>query len=658
MARLNKSTTKELFLEIDKFNGGTNTLVSERRLDKNYAVESQNLWQVDDGIWQTRPGSGYYGEAISGETEIDGAFEFVKSDGTTELIAIAGGNTYKCEDGENWTSVSTGDFTVGVKPFFLQSGGKLYITNGTDALAYYDGSTLETYSAIANPSAPDNASRTTLTTGVYNNYYRVVWANSVGFTEPSASLNIDTNKHRDEWASDGSEKVTFDLPTPAAGVTGVEIYWGQFDGEEVLLATLPETAESYTDDGQTVANIYVETPDDNTTAAPKFRSMEISGNRLWATYDPVNRFRVYFSGTGQYLGYFSPFYGGGYIDIEKGSKNSPVSVVHYRTGRGDPSITVLCASPDGYGTIFQIELTSATIGDTSFTIPAASKIVGSIGASSPWGVVKAKDDVLFINPLGVYTLRNREQIFNVLATDDLSATIRNSLENLNPARIDEAIMYYKPPRVFLSASSGATNDRTGVFDLERNNWSWNWTRGFKQFLSYTDTAGAVHFLAVANSDNRLLEISEDIYGDNGAAFYQSYLTPLIPVTEDVTDRAKIREAIFQLGDFEGTAAVVVLGLTDNQNVETLASVSATSLNSSSEGGWGQDRFSTTRFSTTNGIPKTTTQPVTPIKVRVNKKTRALQFQVYANSSQSKFKILNIQAKGTIIPGRAPSSWSA
>jgi hypothetical protein len=656
MARLPKSKTKEFFLELDKFSGGTNTLISERRLDKKYAVTSQNLWQVDDGIWETRPGTGYYGEAISDESEIDGAFEFVDSDGDTELLAIADGSLYKSTDGGSWSLVSEDAFTAGIKPFFLQSGGKLYITNGTDDLAYYDGTSLSTYSSIANPDAPDNASRAVLTSGDYNNYYRVVWTNDVGFTEPSDALNITTDKHRDTWASDGSEYVSFDLPEAAAGVTGVEVYWGQYTGEEVLLEVLPATATSYSDDGQTVANIYVEAPDDNTTASPKFKSLEISGNRLWGTYDSDNRYRVYFSGTGQYLGHYSPFYGGGYVDIEKGSRNNPVAVTHYRTGKGDPSVTVLCSSPDGYGTIFQIALTSVTIGDTSFTVPAASKIVGSIGAVSPWGVVKAKDDVLFLNALGVYALRSREQIFNVLSTDDLSSPIRNEFEDLNSSLLNGAIMHYKPPRVYMSLPKGSANDRTAIFDLERGNWNWAWVKGFEQFLTYTDTSGVSYFLAVPSGDNRLLRISESVYGDNGASFYQNYISPLMAVSEDVTDTAKVREVIFQLGDFAGTATVVVLGLGDNQNVETLASKQATSSNTANTGGWGQDRFSTVTFSETSGTPTITTQPVTPIKVRVNEKTRALQFQVYSNSVSSRWKLLNIQAKGTIIPGRAPSSW--
>ena len=90
-------SAKELLITIDKFNGGTNTLVDQSRLAPKFAVQSNNLMQVSDGLWKTRWGTKNFGAALAANS--DGASEYVKADGTTELIAIANGVAYKSTDG-------------------------------------------------------------------------------------------------------------------------------------------------------------------------------------------------------------------------------------------------------------------------------------------------------------------------------------------------------------------------------------------------------------------------------------------------------------------------------------------------------------------------------------------------------------------------------
>lgn len=636
---------------IDNFDGGSNTLVNQARLDTKYAVEINNMYQVQDKIWKTRPGTGYYGEEITGATSIDGAHPYLKTDNTLELLAIADGKAWKSTDGGAWTEVTGATFTAGVTPYFLQINNRLYITSGTDDLCYYNGSTLQNYAPLSDPSTPTSPSRTTLTSGTYNNYYRVVAVNDVGYTNPSASLNITTNKHRDSWAT--NESVGFTLPT-VTSATGYQIFWGEFDGEEQFLGVVVAGTTSFTDDGSLQPNPYVETPDDNTTGAPKFRSMEVSGNRIWATYDPDNPYRVYFSGTGQYLGYFSPFYGGGYIDLEKGGMSKPISVVHYRDGKGNPMITALCSSHEGRGTIFQIELTTSTIGETSFTVPAAYKIVGSIGTDASHSVVKVGDNVFFANKRGVYALRNKEQIFNVLSSDDLTAPIRNKWEGLNPAQMTSVCAYFLPPRVYFAVAEGSSNDKVAIFDFERNNWNWSWSLPVKQFLEYTESGGSTYFLGVPVTGNKLVRISENDKGDLGVSFYQSYVSPLIPVSDDYTTTARVKEAVFELGNFRGTATCEVLGMQKNKQITSIGSKEKQA--SSGNTGVSDDLVSDFFPSDTNDTPSVFTESSTKVKVRVNKKLYAIQYKVSANALESNYEILGVQAKGTLSPGRSPSSW--
>src|SRR4051812_8439965 len=95
---------KETLITIDAFNGGSNKLVDDARMDKKFAVESVNHIQVQDGLWKTKWGTTYYGATYPATP--DGAAEFVKSDGTTELITVAGGVAYKSTNGGSITSIS------------------------------------------------------------------------------------------------------------------------------------------------------------------------------------------------------------------------------------------------------------------------------------------------------------------------------------------------------------------------------------------------------------------------------------------------------------------------------------------------------------------------------------------------------------------------
>ena len=650
-------------LTIDKYRGGTNTLINETSLSQIFAKVSTDLWQVQDGIWKTRPGLSWYGEEISGETSIKNATVYKKdnTDGTytLQIIAIGGtGKVYKSEDNAlTWTEVTGATFTGTAKPFFLQINNRLYISDGSSDLAYYDGTSLHTYTAIDNPSSAMTGALTSLTTGSYNNYYRYVAVNSVGFTAVSLSVNKTTNKHRDTWS--GTDKITLTIPA-VTGATGYQIFWGEIDGNEYFVGETTTTTWEDTGGGTFPQNPYLDTPDDNTTGAPKFQSMEVSGNRIWGTKIKDTRYRVYASGTGTNLGNFSPFYDGVYIDLEKGGPNEAQSVVHYRTGKGDPIVTVFCSDFTGNGSTFQIELTTLSVGDVTFVVPVAYKIVGATGADSPHFVCKVNDDIFAGNKKRVFSLRNKQQMFNILSTDDLITPNRPSYESLNHDNFDKYTMFYKAPRVYMSMTrshSSTENDVTAIFDVERNNWNWAWSVGFRQFFEYKETdeaGGQIRLLGVTNS-NKLTLIDENTLGDYGTGFYQEYLSPLFPVSQDVTDIAKIREVIFELGSLRGKAYVEVIGIRKGKGRESLASDSVEEISSSS--GIGADLFSDFLFSGTNSSTSVTIQSTRKKTVKVGKKVYYIQFRVYTQSQPTQFELLKIQAKGFLMKSRPDSTWN-
>src|SRR3990167_4435507 len=333
---------KELLVTIDDFAGGTNSLIDEARLPSKFAKESNNLLQVQDGLWKTRWGTQYYGATLAANP--DGASEYVKSDGTTELIAIANGVAYKSTDGGSWASISGATFTAGLQCYFMQIAGFLYIANGTDNLARYDGSVLTTYSQISAPaSLTASLVASGLSSGSFTYYAKVTALNAVGETTGSTEASITTNKVRDSWVAATDKGISWSWASVATA-TRYQLYISDQSAYEVLLADTDQT--NFTDDGTLDLNTYIEVPSANTTGAPKFKSMTISNNRIWATNDANDLYKVYFSGTGQNIGNFSDFYGGGWINLEKGGRELPIAVKHYQTGLGVGTATVLARTPD------------------------------------------------------------------------------------------------------------------------------------------------------------------------------------------------------------------------------------------------------------------------------------------------------------------------
>lgn len=652
-------------IDINEFGGGSSSLVQEARMNPKFAVQSTNLMQVEDGIWKTRWGTGYYGAEHA--STIDGAAEFVKSDGTTELITITNGTAYKSTDGGALTALTGATFTAGVRCYFMQIAGYLYVSNGTDALARYNGTSFTTYTQI---SAPANltASRVAsgLTSGIYTYYAQVTALNEVGETTGSTEASITVNKTRDSWVA-GTDKVAWSW-SAVSGASRYQVYLSDQSGYENLLANSEVT--SFTDDGSNTLNTYIDVPDANTTGAPKFISMAVSGNRIWATNDANDMFKVYFSGTGTFIGTFSDFYGGGWINLEKGGREIPTAVKHYQTGTGTGIATVLARTPDGRGAVWQITISSATVGDTTFSVPSATKVVGSFGTESVAGVVNTPNNLAFPNRKGWFDLGSEKNYYGVLRTNEKSQNIRPYWRNLSGAGMSGVCAYYYDAKVFISVpTSGTTNDRIIVWDDERTNWAVDWSFGARQFLEYTTSGGVTKFLCVSPTGNRLIEISENILNDLGAPFQQSYLSPLIPVSKIKTDVLNLKEAILEIGGPKGVINFQVLGIGKDNSFSTVATATIVNFGSNTGIGteaYGESYYSETQASASGGedawaiylldAPSTFTQSTTKKAIRKRAKLYNIQFKVSSTTADTSFTILSLQAKGSVVPRRLPSSW--
>jgi len=447
-------SSKDLLISIDDFGGGSNSLIDESKMPTKFAVDATNMIQVQNGLWKTRWGSQNYGQELP--AEIDGAQEYIRSDGTTELIAVSGGLAYKSTDSGSWSPISGATFHPGSQCYFLQLGGYdssnnfhnyLYIANGDDYLTRYDGTSLTTYSALAAPTGlAASLAASGLVSGSHVYYGQVTALNAVGETVGSNEASITTNKLREDWNS-ASDIMDWNW-SPVTGATRYQLYISNTQGYEAFLASTDTT--SYRDNGSIPINPYVQVPYDNTTQAPRFVSMCTSNNRIWATNYSGDRYKVYFSGTGRNIGAFSDFYGGGWINLERGGREIPVAVRHYQSGTGEGRATVLCRTPDGRGAVWQINIISATVGDVSFSIPSATKVVGSFGSDSISGVVVVDNNIAFPNKKGWFNLGQQQGFFNILRTSEVSSNIRPYWRSLIGSKVQGITAYYYDAKIFIS----------------------------------------------------------------------------------------------------------------------------------------------------------------------------------------------------------------
>jgi len=648
--RSSKRKSSKISLKINDSKGGTNRLLDEARIANNQVVNALNLIQVQDGLYKPRWGTAYYG-ADYGATP-DGATEFLKSDQSTELIVVAGGKVYSSVDGGVITEITGATFTAGTPAYFMQIAGYLYITNGTDPLARYDGTVLTTYTEIDEPTGLTGTASSSISAVSGVTIYAIVTAlNSVGETIGSTEANVKVSKIRDQWIAT-EDSITWTWNS-VSGADRYQLYISDTEGYEELLTSVTET--SYLDNGSVATNPYISVPLDNTTSAPKFKSMVVSGNRIWATNNPNSPYTVYFSGTGQYMGVFSDFYGGGWINLEKGGRETPVKIVHYQSGQGEGRATVLCKTPEGRGAVWQLTISTATVGETSFALPSATKIVGSSGTESVNGTIATNNDIMFPNRRGWFNLGPQQQFYGLLRTNELSMNIRPYWNSLIGAKLSGICAYFKDAKVFISVPTvNSGNNRIVVFDTEKNNWTVDWSIGAKQFLEYTTSAGVTKLLYVPVSGNKLVELSENIAGDLGQSFETSFETGRIALSKEWKDFIKVQRVYIKLGNPRGTINLECSGSQKSKGFSTVASKQI--VPTSSQTGMGFDLMGDTPMGDTEGTPDSYSDSADIRYLKVNKKVRDIKIKVSSDSYDTDYVIHGFIITGKPVNTRSPNTW--
>lgn len=633
-------------IKIDDFSGGTNVLFSETRLKANEAKESTNLMLAEDGVWKKRWGTEQYA-GVTFTNTIDGFSEYKKSDGTRELIVVADGKAWVVNPTDSSkTEISGATFTTGTRCDFTQINNFLYIVNGVDNMARYNGTVLATYSSIDTPAWAGTplARGGGLSAGNYTLYYRVSAVNEVGETLAAAEQSITMDIKREEW-NEADETITVDW-VASSGALKYIVYMSDVSGYETKLAETTDT--TFIDDGTAVLNPYIEPPTASTATGPKFSSIAVIGNRIWGTGDPNNLQRVYWSGTGANLGNFAAGFDGGWVDLETGSRTQCVKVIDF-----NKEVHVVCKTDDGRGSVWEIDLGSLTIGDTDVIIPVPTKINAQMGSPASRAVVQAENDVYLLNTFGVFTLGFVEGILNSLQVREKSANLRPYIRGAYEQDIDKSCAYFYDSKIFFSipTSSGEPN-RIFLYDKELNAWIKDWTVGVSQFGEYTDASGVTHLLGI--NGNKLIEFSENYQGDQGVAFTWKYVSPRYAISKDWTGYGYIERAYVRARDAVGTITFSITGTSVGGQSPTVATSSIT--NGVSDTGMGWDLMGSVLMGDSSGYPTLFAQESLIRYLPVDSLLRDIQWTVSGDALQDRAVLTGVMATGRIIETDNDEEW--
>lgn len=595
--------------------------------------------------------------------EIDG-FDYFDFNGVIHLVAASGGTIFRStDDGQTWTACTGATLTAGNVVNMNQNGSYLYLTSGVNDIVRYDGSTtIVTYSALSTPAAA-TIGVTGLSGSNFTYYYKIAAVNTVGFSIASAKVSQAVDRLRESWDST-SNFLTLTLPAPQATQTRYDIYISDDDINYYYLDSLISSTGTpnvtYKDNGTARPVPSTLAPTASTATGPKVEELTNVGTRQYGVRDTVNRYRIWFTGTGQYSGAFSSGYDGGYLDWQPGGKYIPVHVEDYRDGKGTPLATIWCKSADGQGCILQMSLDTLTIQDISITVPSAYKLPGSRGTPSPGSVVNVLNDYMFYNTQAFYNLGSRAQFLNLLSTDEASANIRPTIKQISSLGEEMIASAYFDAKVYFSVPYGASqNNYTAIYDTERKAWLPRaFTLGFKKFLRYTDTTGSQKLLALKPGDNQLSEISTSIQGDYGEAFSTSLLTGLYATTKNRFEFQWTEEGEVELSNPTSTINVELLGIDRTRGYRSIKSKPLTFEAEVTNAGWDTFDWDTTPWDETSVVPEVESEPSKKRYFNVQKELNAVQWHITTTELAASYTLRTLQTWGTDTEGGHPTSWKA
>jgi hypothetical protein len=445
---------------------------------------------------------------------------------------------------------------------FCQSNGRVYVYNSKNTLSYIDlpTMTIKTYIALATPVI-SSVTKGGLAGTNFTQYYRISANNEVGESIASVFGSVTIGKVRDAWAPNttGTPTDYIDIVWGAVpNASSYTVYTGDSATTLEELSTVVGT--TYRDDGSLATNFSKLAPEGNSTAGAIFKWMynDTKNGQVFGI-DLANA--LYYSAPG--TGDFSAYNGGGYVGIDVNGDTLLNYVDGFRTGKGDPVITVSSRGAAGKGKLNHVTFDSLTIGDQILYYPNVFEANGQSGTYSARGTIKARDALWYPTGDSFKSTGTSQNIVNILTTMSIAQVIQPDVDKINIAALDKAVGLEYQDRLYWALPVGTTeNSEIWYLDLSRKNlWVLRWPIAAKDMWLYEDSKGTTHFCVLVN--NVILEFTRAgavTTQDDGKAWRSRIGFSSLVWDEDGITMANIRNQYFKLLQPKGRIVANAYGL--------------------------------------------------------------------------------------------------
>jgi hypothetical protein len=634
------------------FKRGYQSFVSDSRMPIDALADLTNMTLDQDNLPRPRPSLVLMGEQPLGT--VIGASTFIKivsglpEKWDIQMQVIAGvGKIHVRKDGEAWvaaTGVNTYSSTAIVN--FCQTNDRVYVSNGVDAMSYYDidlGETRE-YTALSAPGVP-TATGTGLTGTNYTYYYRITANNAVGETNASVADSEQVSTPRDSWVA-ATQYITITW-SAVIGAVSYSIYAGDVAGNEQLLTTT--TGVTFKDDGTLRLNTFVRAPSGNSTEGPKLSYMINKDGQLYGLGDTDNPSYLWFDGGAGGTGDFSPFNGGGNASINPGGDTIPVSVKSYRTGKGDPAITILSRGVAGAGKMHHFVFTQTVFDNELLQVPNVQEANGQAGTVSAEAVVEYDNSLHYPTGQDFRSTGTLANLQNILSSKSTANDIQPDARRLRLSAMDKSVGLVYENQIFWALPVNSDeNNQIWVKDMARRGiWIMPWTINAKfMWLSENNITGQISHCVYDGTN--VLEFSRSVATqDNGIAFTTRTAHEGLVWDDNGMTMAAIQEQRFKLLQPSGAIQFNVFGLDEDGAVNTLASETFTQISSFT--GWNSMEYSDddplSLYSDDVGMVDYVAQAVRVVTLEVDETLNQLGWEVITNTVGCDFFLSTAHTNG-------------
>lgn len=624
-------------IEVDwkGWNKGWNNFFRALEIEDNELSQADNLMLVGKGTPTKRWGSKV--EYQPGDTGRVRFFEQYRNvqNSVTELLAITDDGYLTKQDNASYSIISGFSFVSGVDYEGGQLDNNMYIAGYSLPLTRYDGTNLLPYTGL---DAPTNALVTNISgaSGLAEYAWRVTASSKVGETLGStravlSSLPLDL--------STTLVKVTWDAVSAASGdITGYNVYRGQ-PGDERFLSTVGPNTTEYLDYGDETSDILFP-PLTDSTQGPRAKFMKVVDDRIVLAGIAGDPNRLVISARFPYQDRFNAAEGGGYIYVspDDGDEITGVSVSGNQTiptgGAVMPPSSIIVFKKNS---VHRVILGTVSIGNFVVLNPIAQQLTASSGCSSNRTVANVGNDLFYFGRKGLFTVGQEPNFLNQIRTNEISARIRNYVDALSDADVEQASADFINNKYILSFP----NRREAViYDFERACFMgpWKFPFGATHWRNTGDTPGKEKWLsATFNNDGPFIrEFSDLLSSDSGTAVRATLRTKkselgiwaimkvinLVYVSfRGVEGSVSVRIRVE--GRDGTTTAVKVFQIEDTPNTQT---------------GWGANTWGSTNWGTTTSTFDSVAEEIIRF-TQLFTIGRTLQIEVASTGSQDKWELL-------------------